>query len=95
MTDNTTAAELPERSFGQSLDELQTIVTGLESGALELEDSLAAYERGVALIAALNRKLDDAKQQVEVLMGDVSAERLQELRVSEESRAVAGAGAQD
>lgn len=88
MTENKTTAELEAQSFGQSLEELQTIVTGLESGSLELEDSLAAYERGVALIATLNKKLDGAKQQVEVLMGEVSAERLEQLQVSEESRAV-------
>ena len=82
------ASEVETQSFGQSLEELQTIVAGLESGSLELEDSLAAYERGVALIAALNKKLDGAKQQVEVLMGEIGAERLKELQVSEESRAV-------
>ena len=88
VTEKKTTAGLETQPFGQSLDELQSIVAGLESGSLELEDSLAAYERGVALIAALNKKLDDAKQQVEVLMGEVSAERLEQLQVSEESRAV-------
>ncbi len=87
MTEKKTDA-LEAQPFAQSIGELQAIVTGLESGTLELEDSLAAYERGVALIAALNKKLDDAKQQVEVLMGEVSAERLEQLKVSEESRAV-------
>lgn len=88
MSDSKMASEVETQSFGQSLEELQTIVAGLESGSLELEDSLAAYERGVALIAALNKKLDGAKQQVEVLMGEIGAERLKELQVSEESRAV-------
>ena len=92
MTENKTTADLEAQSFGRSLEELQVIVTGLESGSLELEDSLAAYERGVALIAALNKKLDDAKQQVEVLMGEISPDRLKELQVSEESRAVADVG---
>jgi len=88
VSDSKMASEVETQSFGQSLEELQTIVAGLESGSLELEDSLAAYERGVALIAALNKKLDGAKQQVEVLMGEIGAERLKELQVSEESRAV-------
>ena len=84
----TTAGQLDKQPFGESLEELQAIVTGLESGSLELEDSLAAYKQGVALIAALNKKLEGARQQVEVLMGEVSAERLGELQTSEESRAV-------
>ncbi|MCL2882707.1 MAG: exodeoxyribonuclease VII small subunit [Coriobacteriia bacterium] len=95
MTENKTAAELEAQPFGQSLEELQAIVAGLESGSLELEDSLAAYQQGVALIAALNKKLDDAKQQVEVLMGEISADRLKELQVSEESRAVTDAGGEE
>jgi len=95
VTEKKTTAGLESQSFRQSLEELQTIVTGLESGSLELEDSLAAYERGVALIAALNKKLEDAKQQVEVLMGEVSADRLKELQVSEESRAVTDAGGEE
>ena len=94
MAEKKTAAELEAQPFGQSLEELQAIVTGLESGSLELEDSLAAYEQGVALIATLNKKLDHAKQQVEVLMGEVSAERLEQLQVSEESRAVVDVDAQ-
>ena len=81
MTDN-------EQSFKQSLEELQGIVTGLESGSLELEDSLAAYKRGVELIETLDKRLDEAKQQVEVLMGEVSAERLGELAESDESKVV-------
>jgi len=88
VTEHKTEIEPEAQTFEQSLEELQAIVGGLESGSLELEDSLAAYERGVALIAALNKKLEGAKQQVEVLMGEVSAERLKELQVSEESRAV-------
>ena len=77
-----------DQSFKQSLEELQGIVSGLESGSLELEDSLAAYKRGVGLIETLNKKLDEAKQQVEVLMGEVSAERLGELAQSDESKVV-------
>jgi len=88
VTEKKTAADLEAQPFAQSIGELQTIVTGLEAGTLELEDSLAAYERGVALITALNKKLDEARQQVEVLMGEVSVKRLEELQVSEESRAV-------
>jgi len=77
-----------KQSFKQSLEELQGIVNGLESGSLELEDSLAAYKRGVELIEGLNRKLDEAKQQVEVLMGEVNAQRLSELATSDESKVV-------
>ncbi len=63
-----------ELSFGDALKELETIVAGLESGQLELEDSLARYERGVALLRALQAKLSDAEQKVTTLLGELEAE---------------------
>ncbi len=67
-TDVTTLA------FGQALSELEGIVSQLESGQLELEVSLSRYERGVALLAALQSKLTDAQQKVTVLVGDLQPE---------------------
>ena len=45
----------------------------LESNTLELEDSLASYERGVVLLGSLQKRLAAAEQQVEVLMGELAA----------------------
>ena len=41
-----------EHSFGEALAELDQIVAALESGQLELEESIARYERGVGLVKA-------------------------------------------
>ena len=38
-----------ELTFREALSELESIVSVLESNTLELEESLAAYERGVVL----------------------------------------------
>lgn len=65
----------PEQlAFGEALAELETIVTALESGQLELEDSMSRYERGVALLRALQGKLGDAQQRVTMLLGELEAE---------------------
>jgi len=40
----------------------------LEDGALPLEESLAAFERGMALVRVLGDRLDDVSQRVEVLL---------------------------
>ena len=40
-----------ELTFREALSELESIVSVLESNTLELEESLAAYERGVVLLA--------------------------------------------
>jgi exodeoxyribonuclease VII small subunit len=60
-----------ELSFRDALAELEGIVAQLESNTLELEESLVRYERGVALLASLRRRLSQAEQQVEVLMGEL------------------------
>lgn len=60
--------------FGEALSELETIVGALESGQLELEDSLERYERGVVLLRSLQSRLADAQQRVNVLIGELEAE---------------------
>jgi len=63
-----------ELAFGEGLAELETIVAALESGQLELEDSLTRYERGVALLRALQTKLGDAQQKVTMLLGELESD---------------------
>ncbi len=66
---------IEELTFREAMDELDRIVVLLEGNSLELEDSLKNYERGVALLAALQKKLADAEQKVEVLMGELAGEK--------------------
>ncbi len=63
-----------EMAFGEALSELEAIVASLEGGQLELEESLARYERGVALLRALQAKLADAQQKVTTLIGELETE---------------------
>ena len=60
-------------TFREAMSELEKIVDELESNTLELEDSLARYERGVALLRDLRSRLDGAQQKVDVLMGQLEA----------------------
>jgi exodeoxyribonuclease VII small subunit len=57
-----------DRPFEDTLAELETLVRRLEDGALPLEESLAAFERGMALVRLLGTRLDDVAQRVEVLL---------------------------
>lgn len=63
-----------EMNFGDALEELEGIVSALESGQLELEESLARYQRGVALLQALKAKLEDAQQKVTTLIGELEGD---------------------
>jgi exodeoxyribonuclease VII small subunit len=60
-----------EMRFSDALVELESIVSALEGGQLELEDSLARYERGVALLRACQARLAEAEQRVTMLMGEI------------------------
>ena len=54
--------------FEQSLGSLQALVERLESGDLSLEESLAAFEQGVALTRDCQPALSQAEQKVQQLM---------------------------
>ncbi len=53
-----------EITFEEAISELQSVVERLEAGKVALEDSLALYERGVALVKICNERLDTAQQRV-------------------------------
>ena len=55
-------------SFEAQLKELEEIIDRLESGAVELEPSLALFERGVALYKELKGRMQKAEARVEKLI---------------------------
>jgi exodeoxyribonuclease VII small subunit len=55
--------------FEQALAELDSILRELEDGTTTLEDSLARYERGVALLHTCYGQLREAEQKVRLLAG--------------------------
>ncbi len=57
----------PVANFELSLDELETLVEKMEHGELSLEESLAAYERGVGLYRRCQQALEQAELRVRLL----------------------------
>lgn len=55
--------------FEHALAELERILRDLEDGNTSLEDALARYERGVALLRQCYDQLKDAEQRVRLLAG--------------------------
>jgi exodeoxyribonuclease VII small subunit len=68
-----TPRPVEELRFSEALEELAAIVAALEGGQLDLEEGLARYERGVALLRASQAKLLEAEQRVSMLMGELDA----------------------
>ncbi len=71
MTEPVTAdagADVASLSFDAALEQLQGVVARLEGGNLPLEESIALYERGVALHDHCSRLLTDAELRVQRLV---------------------------
>ena len=53
--------------FERSLDELEQLVQKMERGEMSLDESLAAYERGIALFRSCQGVLEQAELRVRQL----------------------------
>ncbi len=60
MTDN-------KKSFEESLQEVQDIITRIEEGKLPLEDSVKQFEEGMKTLAALDEELKEMNRRLMVL----------------------------
>ena len=58
---------LADMKFETALAELESIVSRMEGGQLELEASIAAYQRGMALMQHCQAQLAAAETQIRVL----------------------------
>lgn len=58
-------------SFEAASVELENIVAKMEAGQMPLEDSLAAYKRGIELLQYCQNTLQNAQQQVRILEADM------------------------
>jgi len=59
---------MAEVKFEDALKKLEKIVSDLESGDVSLDESLAKYESGVKLVRICQKKLEEAKKKVEILI---------------------------
>ncbi|HQW20318.1 MAG TPA: exodeoxyribonuclease VII small subunit [Rhodocyclaceae bacterium] len=62
-----TTRNLPPATFEAALGEIESIVRDMESQQLPLEESLAAYERGAALLKYCQEALNTAEQKLQIL----------------------------
>ena len=65
--DSDNPAATPVTDFEQSLDALEQLVEQMERGEMSLEESLAAYERGVGLYRKCQTALEQAELRVRLL----------------------------
>lgn len=63
--------------FEQSLAELDALVTKMEGGELSLDESLQAFERGIALYRGCQAALEQAEARVRLLADPEHPETMQ------------------
>jgi exodeoxyribonuclease VII small subunit len=60
-------SDIDDLTFEQALSELEALVQEMEGGNLELDRALQLFERGMALAAHCNDRLDSAELRVRQL----------------------------
>lgn len=69
--------------FEAAMRDLEEIVERLEHGDLPLEESLAAFERGVMLTRSCQTALKEAEQKVEILLKKAGAPQVEDFSTDE------------
>ena len=59
------AKKTKKPSFEEGIREIEAITAQLSEGGLPLEESLQAYEKGVALVRALEEELESCRKRIE------------------------------
>jgi exodeoxyribonuclease VII small subunit len=62
------ARDIDTLTYEDALKELEVLIRKLESGSIDLADSIATYERGVALAAHCSRLLEQTEAKVQRLV---------------------------
>jgi exodeoxyribonuclease VII small subunit len=57
-----------EKTFEQSLTELEAVAYELEKGDLSLEKALEQFEKGIVLSKECNQKLEKAEKKINILV---------------------------
>ncbi|MGN1013049.1 MAG: exodeoxyribonuclease VII small subunit [Clostridia bacterium] len=73
-----------EKTFEESLNELEEIATKLESGNLGLDEAIKEFEKGIKLSKECSEKLDEAEKKINILVQGENGNLTEENFVSEE-----------
>ncbi len=65
-----TLPDAPELSFEDALEQLEALIDRVESGEVGLEESIAQYERGAALVKRCRAVLDKAEKRITELTAE-------------------------
>ena len=62
-----TARRKAKMTFEEGMEALSQLVAAMDEGKMSLEESMAAYEQGMALSAQLGQMLDSYRKKIEMI----------------------------
>lgn len=66
------------KSFEESLQELEEIARKLESGNLNLDEAISDFEKGIKLSKECTQKLDEAEKKINILVQNENGQLVEE-----------------
>lgn len=57
-----------KKSFEENIEDLEKIVSELENGDLNLDDSVSKFEEGIKISKECNKILEDAEKKITILL---------------------------
>ena len=57
-------------NFEENMENLEKIVTELEKGDLNLDESISKFEEGIKISKQCNKILEDAEKKITILLND-------------------------
>lgn len=57
-----------KKSFEENIEDLEKIVSELENGDLNLDDSVSKFEEGIKISKECNRILEEAEKKITILL---------------------------
>lgn len=79
------AKSTKSKTFEQSMQALEEIIEQMESGELELDQALKSFQQGVELTTHCQSLLDNAKQKVQMLVGEGEGASLEDFDKGDEN----------
>ena len=61
---------MKEESFEEKMQELEQIVTELEKGDLNLDESVKKFEKGMNISKQCSKMLEDTEKRITILLND-------------------------
>ena len=71
------------KSFEEQMENLEKIVSELEKGNLNLDDSVAKFEEGIKISKECNKILEDAEKRITILIKEDGEIKEEEFKTEE------------